>query len=63
MTKAIASEAATRCVSNSMQVLGGYSYLTEYEYGMQRHWREVRLNEIAGGTNQIQRNIIARHLG
>jgi alkylation response protein AidB-like acyl-CoA dehydrogenase len=60
MTKVIASEAATRCVSNGMQVLGGYSYLTEY--GMERYWREVKLNEIAGGTNQIQRNIIARHL-
>jgi len=60
MTKVIASEAATRCVSNGMQVLGGYSYITEY--AMERYWREVKLNEIAGGTNQIQRNIIARHL-
>ncbi|MDN3358167.1 acyl-CoA dehydrogenase family protein [Actinomadura sp. DC4] len=60
MTKVIASEAATRCVSNGMQVLGGYSYMVEY--GMERYWREVKLNEIAGGTNQIQRDIIARHL-
>jgi hypothetical protein len=53
MTKVIASEAATRCVSDGMQVLGGYSYMIEY--GMERYWREVKLNEIAGGRNQIQR--------
>jgi alkylation response protein AidB-like acyl-CoA dehydrogenase len=58
MTKVIASEAATRCVSDGMQVLGGYSYMIEY--GMERYWREVKLNEIAGGRNQIQRDIIAR---
>ena len=43
-----------------MQVLGGYSYMIEY--GMERYLRECKLWEIAGGTNQIQRNIIARHL-
>jgi alkylation response protein AidB-like acyl-CoA dehydrogenase len=43
-----------------MQILGGYSYMLEY--GMERYLRECKLWEIAGGTNQIQRNIIARHL-
>jgi alkylation response protein AidB-like acyl-CoA dehydrogenase len=44
-----------------MQVLGGYSYSREFE--MERFYREAKLYEVAGGTTQIQRNIIAHHLG
>lgn len=29
---------------------------------MERYYRETKLNEIAGGSNQIQRNIILREL-
>lgn len=60
MAKVAGSEVGTRAAANGMQVLGGYSYMVEY--GMERYWRETKLNEIAGGTNQIQRNIIAQHL-
>jgi alkylation response protein AidB-like acyl-CoA dehydrogenase len=60
MAKIIGSEAGTRCANKGMQVLGGYSYMVEY--GMERFWRETKLNEIAGGTNQIQRNIVVNNL-
>ena len=60
MAKVAASEASTRVVSNGMQVLGGYSYMVEY--GMERYWRETKLNEIVAGTNQIQRSMIARQI-
>ncbi len=60
MAKVAGSEAGTRCALKGMQVLGGYSYMVEY--GMERFYRETKLHEIAGGTNQIQRNIIAGHL-
>lgn len=60
MAKIAGSEAGTRCAEDGMQILGGYSYMVEY--GMERYWRETKLNEIAGGTNQIQRNIIVKHL-
>ena len=60
MAKVAGSEAGSRAARNGMQVLGGYSYMVEY--GMERFYRETKLNEIAGGTNQIQRNIIAKHL-
>lgn len=60
MAKVAGSETGTRCANRGMQVLGGYSYMVEY--GMERYWRETKLNEIAGGTNQIQRNLIVRHL-
>jgi alkylation response protein AidB-like acyl-CoA dehydrogenase len=29
---------------------------------MQRHYREAKMFQIFGGTNQIQRNIVARAL-
>ncbi len=60
MAKVYGSEAGTRCANRGMQILGGYSYMVEY--GMERYWRETKLYEIAGGTNQIMRNIIAREL-
>jgi acyl-CoA dehydrogenase len=60
MAKVYGSEAGTRCANRGMQILGGYSYMVEY--GMERYWRETKLYEIAGGTNQIMRNIIAKQL-
>jgi alkylation response protein AidB-like acyl-CoA dehydrogenase len=60
MAKVHGSEAGTRCANRGMQILGGYSYMVEY--GMERYWRETKLYEIAGGTNQIMRNVIARQL-
>lgn len=61
MGKAYATELATRTATRGMQILGGYSYTTEYV--MERFYREAKLYEVAGGSTQIQRNIIARHLG
>ncbi len=60
MAKVAGSEVGTRCASRGMQILGGYSYMVEY--GMERYWRESKLNEIVAGTNEIQRNIIAKAL-
>lgn len=60
IAKVFATEAASRNISRAMQILGGYSYIAEY--GIERLYRECKLNEIAGGTNQILRNIVAKHL-
>jgi alkylation response protein AidB-like acyl-CoA dehydrogenase len=60
MAKVFASETASRCASKGMSVLGGYSYMEEYP--MERYYRECKLNEIAGGTNQILRTRILRYL-
>jgi acyl-CoA dehydrogenase len=43
-----------------MQVMGGYGYLREFD--MQRLVRDSLLGPIGGGTNQIQRLIIAKNL-
>lgn len=61
MAKAYATECGTRTATRAMQVFGGYGYSTEYE--IERFYREAKLYEVAGGATQIQRNIIARHMG
>lgn len=61
IAKTFATEAATRQATRGMQILGGYSYTKEYE--MERFYREAKLYEVAGGTTQIQRNIIAKEMG
>ncbi len=60
MAKIAGTRAATRCAERGMQILGGYSYMVEY--GMERYYREAKLTEIVGGTNEIQRNIVLKHL-
>lgn len=60
MAKVLGSQLATKCATQGMQILGGYSYMVES--GMERYYREAKLTEIVGGTNEIQRNIILRHL-
>lgn len=61
MAKAYATECGTRTATRGMQILGGYGYTREYE--MERFYREAKLYEVAGGSTQIQRNIIARQMG
>jgi alkylation response protein AidB-like acyl-CoA dehydrogenase len=60
MAKIRSTEAAVDAARRGMQVLGGYSYTMEYP--MQRFLRDALIHPIAGGSNEIQRNIIARDL-
>jgi alkylation response protein AidB-like acyl-CoA dehydrogenase len=60
VAKVACSERATAIVQRGMEVMGAYSYAVEYP--MERFYREVKLFEIAGGTNQILRNVIAKRL-
>jgi len=53
-----ATETARKVTIDGMQVLGGYGYMMEYD--MQRYVRNALLGTIGGGTNQIQRLIIAK---
>ena len=59
--KIYATETARKVTIDGMQVMGGYGYLKEFD--MQRFVRDALLGPIGGGTNQIQRLIIARELG
>jgi acyl-CoA dehydrogenase len=60
MAKVFSSEAASRCVDRGLQILGDYAALVEA--GMERYYRECKVKEIAGGTNQILRTQIIRRL-
>jgi alkylation response protein AidB-like acyl-CoA dehydrogenase len=58
MAKLFASEAATRVCNRSLQVHGGSGYSRDYP--LERYLRDVKLCEIAEGTSEIQRLLIAR---
>lgn len=57
MAKLAASEAATMCAHQSIQVLGGMGYVTEMP--AERHYRDARITEIYEGTSEIQHLVIA----
>jgi short/branched chain acyl-CoA dehydrogenase len=59
--KLFASEHAKYCADQGVQIHGGYGFMNEYD--ISRYWREVKVHEIAEGTSEIQRLIIARALG
>ena len=58
MAKLFTSEAATRICNRALQVHGGYGYSRDYP--LERYLRDVKLCEIAEGTSEIQRMLIAR---
>ncbi len=59
--KLFGSEAFIELANMGMQIMGGYSYIMEYD--MQRHYRDARSTTISAGTSQMQRNMIARTMG
>jgi len=61
MAKLFASETATRSANEAIQIHGGNGYMREYE--VERFLRDAKLLEIGEGTSEIQRVVIARHLG
>lgn len=60
MVKVFFSEMLGRVADRAMQIHGGIGYTTELP--IERIYRDVRLRRIAGGTNEIQRYIIARNI-
>jgi alkylation response protein AidB-like acyl-CoA dehydrogenase len=56
-TSRVACEVADECV----QIHGGYGYMKEYE--IERAYRDVRLNRIGAGTDEIMLEVIGRSYG
>lgn len=56
-TSDLAQEVAIQC----MQFHGGYGYMEEYEIA--RRYRDVAVNSIYAGTNEIMKVIIAKNMG
>jgi short/branched chain acyl-CoA dehydrogenase len=61
MAKLLSSELAVKASSEAVQIHGGYGYMQEYP--VSRFYRDAKVLEIGEGTNEIQRLVIARHLG
>ena len=60
MAKLYASEVAMEIALNAVRIHGGYGYSTEFD--VERYFRDAPLMIVGEGTNEIQRNIIARQL-
>jgi alkylation response protein AidB-like acyl-CoA dehydrogenase len=60
MAKLFASEAAMEITLNAVRIHGGYGYSTEFD--VERYFRDAPLMIVGEGTNEIQRNVIARQL-
>jgi hypothetical protein len=61
MTKLFVSESLVETALDTVRVFGGYGVMTEY--GVERALRDSIPGTLYSGTNDIQRNIIARWLG
>jgi len=61
MAKLFASEICMRACDQAVQIHGGYGYMKEYP--VERFFRDAKLMEIGEGTSEIQRIVIARHIG
>ena len=57
MAKTFANEVAIRDSNQAMQLFGGHGYLKSMP--VERYVRGARFGALAGGTPQIQRNLIA----
>jgi alkylation response protein AidB-like acyl-CoA dehydrogenase len=61
IAKIVGTENDFDCANMGMQIMGAAGYSMENE--MQRMFRDTRLGPIGGGSNEIQRNIIAKSMG
>jgi len=60
MVKLFTAEMVNRVAYDCVQLHGGYGYMREYP--IERFARDARLLPIGGGTSEIMREIIAKHL-
>jgi alkylation response protein AidB-like acyl-CoA dehydrogenase len=61
MAKLFSGELSHRAANWALQIHGGYGFMDEY--AISRFYRDQKILEIGEGTNEVQRMVIARHLG
>lgn len=61
MAKLFTGELSRRVVNEALQIHGGYGYMEEFPIA--RFFRDQKILEIGEGTNEVQRMVIAKHLG
>jgi alkylation response protein AidB-like acyl-CoA dehydrogenase len=61
LAKIICTDNNFRCADEGLQIMGGAGYSMEYD--MQMFFRDSRVGPIGGGSNEIQRNVLAKRMG
>ena len=61
IAKLYTGELSNRAVNAALQIHGGYGYMEES--AIARLYRDQKILEIGEGTNEVQRMVIAKHLG
>jgi short-chain 2-methylacyl-CoA dehydrogenase len=61
MAKLYSGELSHRVANDALQIHGGYGFMDEYP--ISRLYRDQKILEIGEGTNEVQRMVIAKHLG
>jgi alkylation response protein AidB-like acyl-CoA dehydrogenase len=61
MAKLYAARIAVEVADECIQIHGGNGYMKEY--GIERVWRDMRLNRIGAGTDEIMLEVIGRSYG
>ncbi|HEY6780463.1 MAG TPA: acyl-CoA dehydrogenase family protein [Thermoleophilaceae bacterium] len=61
MAKLFTAQMACEVMDECLQIHGGAGYMKEY--GIERAWRDMRLNRIGAGTDEIMLDVIGRSYG
>src|ERR671925_315217 len=61
MAKLYTARMACEVIDECLQIHGGAGYMKEY--GIERAWRDMRLNRIGAGTDEIMLDVIGRSYG
>ena len=61
MAKLFTGELSNRAANAALQIHGGYGFMDEFP--ISRLYRDQKILEIGEGTNEVQRMVIAKHLG
>jgi short-chain 2-methylacyl-CoA dehydrogenase len=61
MAKLYTGELSNRAANSALQIHGGYGFMDEF--AISRLYRDQKILEIGEGTNEVQRMVIAKHLG
>ncbi|MFY9264146.1 MAG: acyl-CoA dehydrogenase family protein [Solirubrobacterales bacterium] len=59
--KLFASQIGCEVMDECLQIHGGWGYMKEY--GIERGWRDMRLNRIGAGTDEVMLDVIGRSYG
>ncbi len=61
IAKLYTARMACEVVDDCLQIHGGAGYMKEY--GIERAWRDMRLNRIGAGTDEVMLDVIGRSYG